>query len=141
MRPPSTPSAYWERYEYLPGTYGVVDKIKDALANATTYKLGGGRVAAVIDPLGNTSRVTHDRFGLLTRSVDPLGRTTTTTYDNYHRKKKVTAPEGDSADYVYDARSNLTQTTAHAKPVSLPNIRFFRDDASSVAMMEAAEHG
>jgi len=27
----------------------------------------------------------------------------------------VTAPEGNSAEYVYDARSNLLQTTMHAK--------------------------
>ncbi|MFA4940763.1 RHS repeat-associated core domain-containing protein [Brevundimonas sp.] len=43
---------------------------------------------------------------------DPLDRTTSFTYDTNRRLTKTTLPQGNSVAYVYDARGNVTQTTA-----------------------------
>ncbi len=125
VRPPSTPNAHWMRYEYQPGTFGVVEKIKDALNQTTTYNLGGGRAASVADPLGNTTKTLHDKFGNVVRIEDPLGRVAKTEYDNFRRKVKVTAPEGNYATYAYDAKSNVLTTAEFVKPGSptLPSSR------------------
>lgn len=49
---------------------------------------------------------------------DELNRTTTYTYDAYARLASVSYPEGNQLAYTYDARGNVTQVTAIAKPGS-----------------------
>ena len=113
---PSDPAAPMVSYSYAPDSNGAVVSSADALAQVTGYTLGGGRVASVTDPLGNVSRVYHDRFGQVVRSVNPLGYATLRVYDNHRRLVLVTSPEGNSEAYEYDVRHNRTKTTINPKP-------------------------
>jgi RHS repeat-associated protein len=51
-------------------------------------------VTAVVDPLGQVTRLFYDQRGQLTRQTSPGGRTTTYTYDEAGRITSVVGPKG-----------------------------------------------
>jgi RHS repeat-associated protein len=75
----------------------------DAEGAVTVYQLTPQcRLAAVTDPLGNTTRNDYDAWGRLTARTDPLGRTTGWTYDNNGNLTTITRPDGSQATAAYN---------------------------------------
>lgn len=67
-----------------------------------------------------TSDVT---LGVVLSDTNGAGQTVTYAHDSSGRVTQITFPEGNYIQYVYDARSNIIQSTQIAKPGSgLPNI-------------------
>lgn len=104
---------------------------KDTNGRVITYSTGGGTwtyaysvagnelTVTITDPgSGVTVAKTDTTTGLLTSIRDPLNRTTSYQYDTSRRPTKITYPEGNSVSYAYDARGNVTTTTAEAPPAS-----------------------
>jgi RHS repeat-associated protein len=84
----------------------------DVAGAVTVYQLTPhGRVAAVMDPLGNTTRNEYDRWGRLTGRTDPLGRTTRWTYDYCGNLTAITRPDGSQATAVYNHQNLPVQIT------------------------------
>lgn len=70
----------------------------------TRHVIGRGcRVVATTDPLGNTTRFSHDARGNLLTRTDPLGRTTSFGYDGEGRLVLVRHPDGAEMRAVRDA--------------------------------------
>ncbi|MFE2264774.1 putative T7SS-secreted protein [Streptomyces griseosporeus] len=70
----------------------------------TRHVIGRGcRVVATTDPLGNTTRFSHDARGNLLTRTDPLGRTTSFGYDGEGRLVRVRYPDGAEVRAVRDA--------------------------------------
>ena len=77
---------------------------------------GSIRTTTVTNALNKSSVFTFDLTkSVLLSSTDPLNRTTTYTYDASNRPLTVTAPEGNYVTHAYDARGNVTSTTATPK--------------------------
>jgi RHS repeat-associated protein len=116
-------------------------RLPGSSADDVTVTYTGGKVSSVnnrglitgyaFSDSGNLRTVTVTRPGggqrLYTFSIssarmlssrDELNRTTTYSYDSSNRLSRVTAPEGNFVEYSYDARGNITQTLARAKPGS-----------------------
>jgi RHS repeat-associated protein len=75
----------------------------DAAGAVTIYQLTPhARVAAVTDPLGNTTRNDYDNWGRLVARTDPLGRTTRWTYDQNGNLTAITRPDGSQATAAYN---------------------------------------
>ena len=73
----------------------------------------------VTDALGHQTVVTSDlNIGRPTSVRDPLGRTSSFQYDGFGRLTRATEPEGNAVQYTRDARGNVTETRAIAKPGS-----------------------
>jgi len=94
---------------------------------ARTYArsvVGNTATMTVTDPLSNTRVITSDLTkGRPTSFKDELNRTTSFQYDSNSRLTRTTAPEGNYVQLAYDARGNVTTTTAVAKSGSgLANI-------------------
>jgi RHS repeat-associated protein len=84
-----------------------VTRCADAAGAVTVYQLTAGcRVAAVTDPLGNTTRSEYDQYGQLVSRTDPLGRVTSWSYDPAGNLTAVTRPDGSRATAAYN-RQNL----------------------------------
>ena len=67
-------------------------------------------VTAVTDPLGATTKMALDRFGLPVKVVDALGQVTTVTRDTLGNPTKVSGPRGHSVVSVYSSYLLSTQT-------------------------------
>ncbi|MBL8537378.1 MAG: hypothetical protein JNM59_08230 [Hyphomonadaceae bacterium] len=103
--------------------HGQVRQLTDAVGNDAQYYLSTGRIGAMADPLGNTTRTYYDEHSQPVRVTNRLGFDTLTQYDNFRRVTRVTQPEGNYETYVYDPRHNRIQTTRVAKTGSgLANI-------------------
>lgn len=90
--------------------------------NYTYADASGVRTTTIIDAIEGDRVVKTDLSTMLvTSDANELLIPQVTTYE-YHTDsgllKKVTAPEGNAAEFVYDARGNLTKTTATPKPGS-----------------------
>jgi RHS repeat-associated protein len=70
-----------------------------------------GRLVAVKDALGRTTRYTFDTQGNRTRRTNAAGGTETWEYDPSGRIVSYTDPLGRRTKYSYDARGQLVQTT------------------------------
>lgn len=80
---------------------------------------GSTRTATVTNALSQQNVVTSDlALGRPKSFADALSRTTGIDYDTLARPTRVTAPEGNEVQYSYDARGNVTQVLAKAKPGS-----------------------
>ena len=75
----------------------------DAEGAVTVYQLTPqARVAAITDPLGNTARTGHDRYGRLISRTDALGRVTRWSYDPDGNLTTITRPDGSQATADYN---------------------------------------
>jgi RHS repeat-associated protein len=75
----------------------------DATGAVTVYQLTPQRrLAAITDPLGNTTRNDYDTCGRLVGRTDPLGRTTRWTYDQAGNLTAITRPDGSQATAEYN---------------------------------------
>jgi len=87
-------------------TYDPVRRVTtytDAAGAATLYEITEGmRVAAVTDPVGNTTHCDYDSCGRLISRADPLGRVTRWTYDQAGNLTAITLPDGSQATAAYD---------------------------------------
>lgn len=100
---------------------GRVSSVSDGVGSWGYGYSGSGstRVTTVTDPLFNQSVATSNlSTNRLTSWRDSLLRTTSYLYDGQGRTTRVTRPEGDYVAYTYDARGNVTETRAVAKPGS-----------------------
>lgn len=86
---------------------------------------GSARTTVATGPLGQSVTVVSDqtigRATSVTEVVSALpaeNRTTSYQYDAQRRLQKITNPEGDYTQLTYDARGNVTQQLAVAKPGS-----------------------
>jgi RHS repeat-associated protein len=99
----------------------VVSGVTDA-SGAWTYAYatsGSTQTTTATGPLGQSLTLVADlTTGLATSVTDALSHTWSWTYDSDFRVTRSNQPEGNYTTYVYDGRSNLTQTTAHPKPGS-----------------------
>jgi YD repeat-containing protein len=97
-----------------------VDQGSGKLNLITSYAYDpDGRLAAVTDAEGDTTRYAYDALGRQAYVIDPMGDVTYTQYDN-------------------DGR--VTQTTAYATPISLTNLPLV-NTASAVAALVTASPG
>jgi RHS repeat-associated protein len=77
------------------------------------------RTATVTNPLSQQRVVTSDiALGVILDDKDALNRTTSYQYDTNGRLTRATAPESNYVQHTYDARGNVTETRAVAKPNS-----------------------
>jgi RHS repeat-associated protein len=87
-----------------------------------SYAYSGGiiedRTTTITNPLNQASAaVSNTGAHTLTSWTNPLGQTTSYLY-NQGRVARITLPEGNYTAVTYDARGNVTQTTATPKPGS-----------------------
>ncbi|HEX9946130.1 MAG TPA: RHS repeat-associated core domain-containing protein [Allosphingosinicella sp.] len=97
---------------------GIVSSVtvQGVTTNYARSVLGNTVTMNVTDALSQTTTVVSDlTIGRPTSKTDPLGRTTSFTYDSSGRLKRTTAHEGNYVEHVYDARGNITQTSAVLK--------------------------
>ena len=80
----------------------------------TTYD-ASGRVVAVTDPMGYTSRKVYDAAGRVIATFDPLDQAALMTYDAAGHVLTVTNPLGQTVTNLYDSLGRLTSTTDHAR--------------------------
>ena len=80
---------------------------------------GDNRTTTVTVPGGaQQTAVSTISTGLISSVSNALGRTTSYQYDDKQRMTRTTGPEGDYVQYAYDARGNVTESRAVAKPGS-----------------------
>ena len=80
---------------------------------------GDTRTTTVTAPGGaQQTAVSAISTGLISSISDALSRTTSYQYDDEDRVTRITRPEGDYVQFSYDARGNVTETRAVAKPGS-----------------------
>lgn len=96
---------------------GPVSSITLTGIGAWTYSIGATQTT-VTDPGGNVTTSYYNSDALPQWTKDGLNRQTSYTWDGNGRLLTETYPEGNSIQLTYDARGNVTQTTAHAKPGS-----------------------
>jgi YD repeat-containing protein len=109
----------------------------NSLGHATTYEFNEAyQVQRVVDPLGNATAMTWDRYNRLLSRTDPLGHTThfaydevgnltrvdradgtrlTATFNRLNRPVIVTGPDGATWRHEYDERGNLTSVVDPAR--------------------------
>lgn len=123
LRAPSSPSANSVTIAYSSTRVSSVTNAEGAWSYDYVFAAGERRVT-ITDPLSNTRQVNSViDTGLVTWAKDALNRTSSFLYDSEDRVTRVTAPEGNYVSYAYDARGNVTLTTAVAKSGSgLSNI-------------------
>jgi RHS repeat-associated protein len=102
--------------------YGVSAVTRDGITHNYAYADSGStRTATVTDPLGHTRIYVSDTsLGVIKSYTDENGHTTTYTPDSFGRATQVTLPEGNNFQFTYDARGNVTQTTAVSKTAGTP---------------------
>ncbi len=76
-----------------------------------------GRIAATVDALGRTNKVTRDVRGRIVRHTDPHGRATDYAYDPRGLLAGVTLPDATGAAYARDALGNVSRLTDAASNV------------------------
>jgi len=91
-------------------------------AGTTTYTYvdaGSTRTTTVTNALGQANVYVFD-IGLrrITSTTNASGKTTSWLYDAYGRVIRETSPEGNYTQTTYDARGNVAETRAVAKPGS-----------------------
>ena len=89
-------------------TQGNRTSITNALSHLTqiTAHDASGRPLTIVDPNGVTTQLTYDARGrLLTRTT--AGQTTTMTYDNVGNITRITQPDDSYINYEYDAAHRL----------------------------------
>jgi RHS repeat-associated protein len=94
---------------------GQVRLLTDAVGNDAQYHISTGRIGAMADPAGYTTRTYYDEHSQAVRVTNRLGHDTLTAYDNFRRVSRVTNPEGDYVLYGYDPRHNRTDEHRHNK--------------------------
>jgi RHS repeat-associated protein len=104
-------------------------KVSSITVDGVTYTysytpVGSQLTTDVTDPDGGVRRYISNTTTFRIDSFrDALNRTTSYLYDGSGRTTRVTAPEGNYVQYTYDARGNVTETRAVAKPsTGLPDI-------------------
>jgi RHS repeat-associated protein len=105
-------------------SYGGAGSVSSATADGvtTTYSRtvsGSDATMTITNALSQASTVVSSlTTGRPTSVTDPLSRTTEFQYDGNGRLKRVTQPEDDYVELTYDARGNVTQALAKAKPTA-----------------------
>jgi RHS repeat-associated protein len=95
---------------YDPGN--LVTTHTDSAGAVTVYQLTpDARVAAVTDPLGNTTRNDYDHCGRLLSRTDALGRVTRWTYDQNGNLTAITRPDGSQATATYNDQNLPAEIT------------------------------
>jgi RHS repeat-associated protein len=75
----------------------------DAAGAVTVYQVTrDSKIAAVTDPLGNTTSSNHNQYGRLVARTDALGRVTRWAYDQTGNLTTVTRPDGSQATATYN---------------------------------------
>lgn len=98
------------RYRY--GPYGLLQRITDRNGNSVELRYDGEmRAVALVDSVGRRVEL-HREGGRVTAMVDPLGAETHYGYDTLGRLVSVTDPMGDRIRYEYEG----TRLVAIAKP-------------------------
>ncbi|MEU1188348.1 putative T7SS-secreted protein [Streptomyces sp. NPDC005859] len=92
------------------------------------------RVIATTDPLGHTTRYTHDN--LLTRT-DPLGRTTAHSYDDDSRLAAITRPDGSQVRVEY---GSLGLPVEISEPDGAHRTQEFDERGNRTAVTDPAGH-
>jgi YD repeat-containing protein len=106
---------------YAGASGGIVSQVVREGVSTNYARAVSGSTGTVTrtDALGGQTVVTSNLLiGRPTAVIDPLARTTSFQYDTNGRVVQSTAPEGDAVQLTYDARGNLTQSRAIAKPGS-----------------------
>jgi RHS repeat-associated protein len=109
---PPTASAPTKSIAY---TSGLVSSVTRAGIGTWAYSVGSAQTT-VTDPGGNVTTTYYGTDPVPQWTKDGLNRQTSYTWDSDNRLLTQTFPEGNSVQLTYDARGNVTQTTAHAKP-------------------------
>jgi RHS repeat-associated protein len=90
----------------------MVTTVTDAGGGVTVYQITPqSTVAAITNPLGDTTRSDHDSCGRLVMRGDPLGRTTRWAYDQHGNLTAVTRPDGSQATAEYNQQNLPTVIT------------------------------
>jgi len=102
-------------YSYSSGQ--VTSVTRDGITTGYSRSVSGSTATmTVTNALSQvTTIVSNLTLGLPTSFTNALSQTTGYQYDNYGRLTQVTYPEGNKAVIAYDARGNVTSTTAKAK--------------------------
>jgi RHS repeat-associated protein len=66
-------------------------------------------IVAIVDPSGNTTRYTRDRFNRLLSQTDAVGRTTSFAYDDVGNLTEISRPDGRRTIFSYDDRGLPTR--------------------------------
>ncbi|MBJ6362771.1 DUF6531 domain-containing protein, partial [Paenibacillus sp. GCM10012307] len=78
--------------------------------NATTYTYDKyGYLSSIIDPEGNKTIKKSNQLGWETATISPLGHRTDNTYDSNGRLLRVMGPAGDVTRYIYNADGQKIQ--------------------------------
>jgi RHS repeat-associated protein len=100
---PSDPTTPFLSFEYAEDWR--LHKVINVEGTATEYLIGGGRIGAVKNALGDVSETFYDGKGRAVRSFDALGRESRTAYDGIGRAVSSVGPLGIAANAVLAAAS------------------------------------
>jgi YD repeat-containing protein len=98
-------------FTYAYDNRGNVLQANDALGNKTvyTYESTFNRPLTMRDERGNTTRLTYNSKGDLTKVVEPGNKTTTFTYDAAGRRLTTTNPNNNTVSYQYNSDGDLAK--------------------------------
>jgi YD repeat-containing protein len=102
------------------GANGVTSVKRDGVTTQYSRSVSGSTATTIVtNALSQQQTVVSNlTIGRPTSITDPLSRTTSFQYDGSGRLTRTTAPEGNYVQLTLDARGNVTQTQAVAKPGS-----------------------
>jgi RHS repeat-associated protein len=70
-----------------------------------------GRTVAIVDALGNTTRVVYDNLDRVLQRTDPLGNTLQSTFDGNGNLLTFQDARGNVTTFTYDVRNHLSSVT------------------------------